>query len=270
MKEFLAAVTLLATVNLGDSFTKYGRSCKDIGCPGNQVCVMQTDPCSYYQRQGECGQFPTCQKKSGGSARTCSTYVCPPSQVCKMDGDTPKCYSDASKSGLVSYDTHAANAPIDPNGAPSAPPADGGSNVYPQIPKGETTPRPNIRPVAGGSGYQGGSIGSGYPGYPQQSGGGYPQQGGGYPQQGGYPQGGYQGYPQGGYQGYPQGGYQGYPQGGGQQYPGGYQNGYNPYQQPNPQKGSGSSITDKITDSIKQIGLFYILLSYYLARSLQL
>ncbi|KAL1497892.1 hypothetical protein ABEB36_008778 [Hypothenemus hampei] len=259
MKDFIAIFVFLSTLNLGQSYTKYGRSCKDIGCPGNQECVMQTDPCSYYQRQGECGSYPTCQRKSGSSSRTCATYVCPPSQVCKMDGNTPKCFNDASKSGHVGYDTQAASAPLDPNQAPSAPPAEhgGGSNLYPQIPKGETTPRPNVRPAeVGGQGYQGGQIGSGYPGYPQQSN-GYPQQGnygrGGYPQ-GGYPQGGYpQGY-------YPQGGYNQ----GGQQYPGGYQNGYNPYQQP-PPRNSGSSITDKISEGLKKIGLFYLLLSHYLS-----
>lgn len=105
--------------------------------------------------------------------------------------------------GHVGYDTHAASAPLDPNSDSSS--GGGGGNLYPQIPKGETTPRPNVRPIGGGAGYQGGQIGSGYPGLSQ--GGGYPQQGGGYPQQGG-------GYPQQG-GGYPQNGYAGYPQGGG-------------------------------------------------------
>lgn len=105
--------------------------------------------------------------------------------------------------GRVGYDTHAASAPLDPNSDSSS--SGGGGNLYPQIPKGETTPRPNMRPISGGAGYQGGQIGSGYPGLSQ--GGGYPQQGGGYPQQGGgYPQQG-GGYPQNGYAGYPQGGY---------------------------------------------------------------
>ncbi|CAG9767304.1 unnamed protein product [Ceutorhynchus assimilis] len=260
MRELLGLLVILAALNLGNCFTKYGRSCKDIGCPSTQECVMATDPCSYYQREGDCGSYPTCKRKSGSGTRTCSNFVCPPSQVCKMDDGTPKCVNDASKSGHVGYDTHSANAPLEP----SAPPAEGG-NLYPQIPKGETTARPNIRPVGnGGSGYQGGQIGSGYPGYPQQ-GGGYPQQNGGYPQQnGGYPQ---QngGYPQNGYQGqggYPQGGYQGYPQGGYQQYPAGY----NPYQQQYPQKSSGSSITDKIKDGLKTIGTNF--LKDYLSKAL--
>ncbi|XP_076249914.1 uncharacterized protein LOC143189116 [Rhynchophorus ferrugineus] len=260
MNSLLIFTALLTFAFEGDCYTKYGRSCKDIGCPSNQKCVMETDPCSYYQRQGECGQYPTCKKIQSGE-RTCANFVCPPSQVCQMDGGHPKCIADASKSGHVGYDTHSANSPVN-NDSPSAPPANNG-NIYPQIPHGETTPRPNVRPAyPGGSGYQGGQIGSGYPG---QSG-GYPSQSGGYPgQAGGYPQGGYQGYPQGGYQGYPQGGYN---QGGYQQYPGGYQNNYNPYQYP--QKSSGSSITDQITQGLKQIGLFYILVHYYLASTFHL
>lgn len=271
MRSLVIITTLLGFINFGESFTKYGRSCKDIGCPSNQQCVMETDPCSYYQRQGECGAYPTCKKLGSSTARTCATYVCPPSQVCKMDGDTPKCINDASKSGHVGYDTHAAAAPLDPNQAPSAPPANGGSNLYPAVPRGETTPRPNVgyQPSGGGAGYQGGRIGSGYPGYNA----GNTQQGGGYPQQGGYPQGGYQGYPQGGYAqgGYAQGGQAGYPQGG---YQGGYNpqgnqqypNGYNPYQQQYPQKSSGSSLSDKITAGIKTIGTS--LLKDYLSKAL--
>ncbi|KAJ8949775.1 hypothetical protein NQ318_019004, partial [Aromia moschata] len=129
-----------------------------------------------------------------------------------MDGNTPKCVDDHSQRGYAGYDTHNQNTLGQQDSSGSNP---SGSNLYPSIPRGETTPRPNVnyQPVSGG-GYQGGQIGSGYPGqggqsqggyrpgypggYPQQQG-GYPQQPGGYPQQtGGYPQGGYQqgGYPQ--------------------------------------------------------------------------
>ncbi|XP_060522626.1 FHA domain-containing protein FhaA isoform X2 [Cylas formicarius] len=263
MNTVFVIVVALVYVSIAECFTKYGRTCKDIGCPSNQQCVMETDPCSYYQRENECGSYPTCKRMSGNTARTCSNFVCPPSQTCKMDGDTPKCVGDHSKS-FVRYDTQNANAPLDSSSgtgdhAPSAP--SGGGNLYPAIPKGETTPRPNVhRPVSGG-GYQGGQIGSGYPGYGGQAAGGYPQQGG-YPQ-GGYPQGGYNGYPQGGYQGYPQGGYQ-------QQYPGyngGYQQqgAYNPYyNQARPQNSGSPSITDKITQSLKTIALIYAQLYYFL------
>ena len=44
--------------------------------------------------------------------------------------------------GHVGYDTQAAAG--DPHNAPNAPPVNSGGNLYPTIPKGETTPRPNI------------------------------------------------------------------------------------------------------------------------------
>lgn len=116
--------------------------------------------------------------------------------------------------GHIGYDTQNQNN-LASGGASS------GGNVYPSLPKGDTTPRPNVyQPAVGGSGYQGGAIGSGYPGsgnrantaqaggYPQQAG-GYPQQTGGYPQYPGYTQGGSRnGYPQQGYYPGSQGGYQ--------------------------------------------------------------
>ncbi|XP_072381331.1 uncharacterized protein [Diabrotica undecimpunctata] len=231
----------LGYFSIGYCYTKYGRSCKDIGCPSSQECVMATDPCSYYHRQGECGSYPTCQRVSSGP-RTCATYVCPPTKVCKMDGDTPKCVDDVGKVGHVGYETSGNTNYLSQNGNNGH-----NGNLYPNLPRGETTPRSNVnRPVSSGgyqggqvgsgypggqvgsgypggqvgsgypggqvgSGYPGGQVGSGYPGYtpqgsyPRQ---GYPQQG--YPQQGNYPQGYPQGYPQ---QGYPQSGYpQGYPQ----------------------------------------------------------
>lgn len=132
-------------------------------------------------------------------------------------------------------------------------------NVYPVLPKGETTPRPNINyQPAGGSGYQGGAIGSGYPGqggnkaYPGQSG-GYPQQPGGYPQQpGGYPQqpGGYPQQPG----GYPQ-------QGTGYRQPSGYYPGYQGgYQQGKSFDKKLKMFNDKLLHrlpSIVQFNLFF-------------
>uniref|UniRef100_A0A6P7F4F0 Uncharacterized protein LOC114325814 isoform X2 n=1 Tax=Diabrotica virgifera virgifera TaxID=50390 RepID=A0A6P7F4F0_DIAVI len=247
----------LGYFSIGYCYTKYGRTCKDIGCPSTQECVMATDPCSYYHRQGECGSYPTCQRVSN-APRTCSTYVCPPTKVCRMDGDTPKCFDDVGKVGHVGYETSGNTNHLSQSGH--------NGNLYPNLPKGETTPRPNInRPVSSG-GYQGGQVGSGYPGgqvnsgypggqvgsgYPGgQVGSGYPggQVGSGYPgytQQGGYPR---QGYPQ---QGYPQ---QGYPQQGNQRQTG-YQQ-YGGYPQTN-KPSSGTSISDKITSGLKSIGGFF-------------
>ncbi|XP_056640888.1 TATA-binding protein-associated factor 2N isoform X2 [Diorhabda sublineata] len=259
------------------SFTKYGRNCQDIGCPSTQECVMKTDPCSFYSRQGECGSYPTCERKAN-AIRTCKTHVCPPTQVCQMDGDTPKCVENANKAGHVGYATSGNTNYLSQNSNSN------GGNLYPHIPKSETTPRPNInRPVNSGgyqggrigsgypggqvgSGYPGGQVGSGYPGgqvgsgYPGgQMGSGYPggQVGSGYPQQVNYPR---QAYPQ--QSGYPQQrNYPGYTQGaptqnGYQQY-GGYPQQNYAQNQKSYSQSSGSSVSDKITNGLKSIGGFF-------------
>ncbi|VVC95555.1 unnamed protein product [Leptidea sinapis] len=56
----LMALTVLCAV---DGFSKYGRTCKDIGCLRNEVCVLAEDPCSY-GHSSNCGTYPTCKKKS--------------------------------------------------------------------------------------------------------------------------------------------------------------------------------------------------------------
>ncbi|XP_050092267.1 uncharacterized protein LOC126575560 [Anopheles aquasalis] len=49
-------------------YTKYGRTCSDIGCLSSQVCVMAYESCSIGQREGnDCGRFPTCKKNTDPS-----------------------------------------------------------------------------------------------------------------------------------------------------------------------------------------------------------
>ncbi|GAB0094452.1 hypothetical protein DMENIID0001_097580 [Sergentomyia squamirostris] len=65
----LILLQLFAAIN-AIPFTKYGRSCSDIGCLSSEVCVMAYDSCNYNQRENkECGRYPTC-KKSGSSGST--------------------------------------------------------------------------------------------------------------------------------------------------------------------------------------------------------
>lgn len=137
--------------------------------------------------------------------------------------------------GRVGYDTselkNSANQPS-------------GGSIYPTLPRGETTERPNIGyqgPI--GPGYQGGQIGSGYPGQARPN---YPQQP--YPQQG---YSGYNGYnPQSGYQGYPQqGGYPNYNYN--QRYPNNYPGGYSRYP---PQNSGSGSFVDSLTGALKKYG----------------
>ncbi|XP_060661683.1 uncharacterized protein LOC132795160 isoform X5 [Drosophila nasuta] len=62
----LAALLQLSQV---DAYSKYGRGCGDIGCLPNEECVITSDSCSYNQRDGkDCGSYPTCKRKSGGSS----------------------------------------------------------------------------------------------------------------------------------------------------------------------------------------------------------
>jgi len=251
---------LVLSIGIVNGYSKYGRSCNDINCLTNEACVMAEDPCR--SRDEPCGMYPTCQKMSSG--HSCSSFVCPPGQSCRMDGSNPKCVA-----GTTGTQTHS---------QPSAP-------IYPNLPSnGQTTTRPPMYRPAGGypnGGYQGGSIGSGYPGQP---GNGRPDDGrGSYPGYGGYP--GYSnnnngGVNQPGYPGYP--GQPGYPSSGGNpsngRYPSNYPNNYpynnpsggqNPYNQ-NPysnqnnygHKPSSASnpIYDTIKDTLKNIGLFCILL----------
>lgn len=110
-----------------------------------------------------------------------------------------------------------------------------------------------------GPGYQGGAVGSGYPGVSKS---GYSTPRPGYPSGSGYPgQTAYGGASQGGYPyGYPgqvNSGYPGtYPQSGRSGYPGAYPSaGYqNPYGQPTYRYNSGNSFTDKLTDQLKALG----------------
>lgn len=44
---------------------EYGRTCKDIGCQRDQICVIAEDPCSIYRRDN-CGSYPTCVKARAG------------------------------------------------------------------------------------------------------------------------------------------------------------------------------------------------------------
>lgn len=261
MKTLISILLLAIAVRLGNGFSKYGRTCKDIGCLSNEQCTMAEDPCSYYNRD-ECGMYPTCQKVSSAAA-TCATFVCPPTKTCRMDGSTPKCVDDDRAS---SSNTFSNNNPL---------PSDGNGNgngyhppppIYPQIPGQTTTRAPAYRPNGGypssGGGYQGGQIGSGYPGS-----GGYPAQNGGYPNYPGYPSNG--GYPSGGSGGYPagypsQGGSgsrypsSGYPSSsGGSGYPSYNSGGYGGYNynskvnQNNPYGSGGVTTSNPLLDGLK-------------------
>lgn len=294
MKRLFVITVLVIVFSLGDAFSKYGRSCQDIGCLSNEICVLKEKPCTLHTRNDECGTYPSCEKKVGGGARTCENYVCPPSQICKVDKGMPKCFENPASTGMRENKRPVeAYNPISPNAEdmPSAPvfpsnpntnyphsnypqqpnnpnyPQYPNSGMYPQLPSAgkQTTQRPNVyqsghqsgHQYPSGGGYVGGQVGSGYPGYPQQ--GNVLKQAGGYPVQGG-------GYPVqgGGYPGQPYPGQGGYNTNPNARYPqqGGYpsQGNYYPGSTGNNQYGhkqtpsNSNPLFDKITNTLKTLG----------------
>uniref|UniRef100_A0A2M4BY34 Putative secreted protein n=1 Tax=Anopheles marajoara TaxID=58244 RepID=A0A2M4BY34_9DIPT len=81
-------------------YTKYGRTCSDIGCLSSQVCVMAYESCSIGQREGnDCGRYPTCKKNtdpsvSGGPSGVLSLNPAP--ENTKVVGSGGKDSSSAS------------------------------------------------------------------------------------------------------------------------------------------------------------------------------
>jgi hypothetical protein len=82
-------LAILFTATNAVPYSKYGRTCKDIGCRSDEVCVMAEDPCSGY-RQDSCGRYPTCQRTSNGG-ESCTTKICPSGQYCKTENGRPTC-----------------------------------------------------------------------------------------------------------------------------------------------------------------------------------
>uniref|UniRef100_A0A1Y1MF18 Follistatin-like domain-containing protein n=1 Tax=Photinus pyralis TaxID=7054 RepID=A0A1Y1MF18_PHOPY len=176
MTRLLTISILVVVVTLADAYSKYGRTCQDIGCLSNEVCVLKEKTCTTYNRD-ECGTYPTCEKMSNVVA-SCEKYVCPPSQICKMDGSRPRCYDNPAvstnrehKRPVESYQ------PISPDSEnmPNAP-------VFPSNPNSHYPSNPNYpqQPAINPHYPQQPAINPNYPQQPGQ----YP----GYPNSGVYPQ----------------------------------------------------------------------------------
>ncbi|XP_015117474.1 prisilkin-39 isoform X2 [Diachasma alloeum] len=230
----LWGLLLSSSIVNGVPYSKYGRSCKDIGCRTNEVCVMAEDPCTFGKR--DCGYYPTCTKSGDAGLLSCTSMICPSGQYCKtVDGratcvntnsnledegvhkDMTRRQSAGSSSGYPAgsgYPSSGGDTPV-----PSAP-VESSAGGYPL---GSGKPSSSGYPASGSSGYP---AGAGYPsssssGYPAAS--GYPSSGSsGYPAGSGYPSSGRSGYPAG--SGYPSSGSSGYPVGSG--YPSSGSSGY--------------------------------------------
>ncbi|XP_043492268.1 uncharacterized protein DDB_G0283357-like [Polistes fuscatus] len=245
----LTALLVIVAIPDVSSYSKYGRTCKDIGCRNDEVCVIAEDPCTSYS--DKCGSYPTCKKTSNNEG-SCSSIICDKNEYCRTENDIPKCVSKISSNGFQSAgvdivngqqvsnsDTNKhtnTNSNTNPYANANAPPAPAdpvpGGTGYHQVNTGTNIGYPSYPSNVGSS-----NNNNGYPPYPSTNQGnhprtdnlGYPpyptmnrmpQPGQGYPGQGYPPYPGQSGYPQAGYpqQQYPNG--QRYPVG---QYPG-YQN----------------------------------------------
>lgn len=88
---------LFLCLSIADGYSKYGRSCSDIGCRSNEECVMAEDPCPLYRSSStECGKYPKCSVKNGGGA-SCRTTQCPLGKYCKTVDGQPTCVDTSSQ-----------------------------------------------------------------------------------------------------------------------------------------------------------------------------
>uniref|UniRef100_A0ABD2W5V1 Uncharacterized protein n=1 Tax=Trichogramma kaykai TaxID=54128 RepID=A0ABD2W5V1_9HYME len=190
-------VALLTLLVLADAvpYSKYGRSCRDIGCRSDEVCVMAEDPCGSYTQRDSCGRYPTCQRSNSGG-ESCTTKLCPSGTYCKTENGRPTCVNTTPGlgDGMFSENENTENKDMNRREEESQKPIESGSNsgypggiIYPD----QTSSKPPSasypdypKSPSSGVGYpelpkpSAPSAGSGYPDYPKPS---APSAGSGYP-----------------------------------------------------------------------------------------
>ncbi|XP_046735648.1 adhesive plaque matrix protein-like isoform X4 [Diprion similis] len=193
LRRTLCGVAVLLITSLVDAapYNKYGRSCKDIGCRSNEVCVMERKDCGTYESEGDtCGRYPTC-KRSSSTTESCTSLVCPAGQYCRSENGIPTCVSTLAGQGYDSAGVSIVNGQpsqtnnrhdpppvVSPNANPSYPQNPySNANAPPIPPPGQNYPvnsatnlgyppdPPSNRPASGS-----GSTNLGYPAYPSNSG----------------------------------------------------------------------------------------------------
>ncbi|XP_058797767.1 calcium-binding protein P-like isoform X1 [Phymastichus coffea] len=193
MKTMNVAVVLAIVLAAASAapYSKFGRSCQDIGCRSDEKCIMAEEPCSYGHQRDQCGRYPTCQRINSGG-ESCTTKICSSGQYCRTENGRPTCVNtNAGLAEDVSKRQEETQPSNDPK--PSAPLPD--SNGYPET---KSTPRP----AANYPNYPSASN-SGYPAYPDSHKPSSPSQDHyGYPAQS-RPVGSYPGYPSSAASGYP-------------------------------------------------------------------
>ncbi|KAG7210175.1 hypothetical protein KM043_011734 [Ampulex compressa] len=96
----LGAFLLITTIPDAASYSKYGRSCKDIRCLSDQVCVMTEDACQS-DLDTQCGRYPTC-KKANTNEVSCASIVCGTNEYCKTVNGAATCVSKLNAPGKFS------------------------------------------------------------------------------------------------------------------------------------------------------------------------
>ncbi|XP_059617624.1 loricrin isoform X1 [Phlebotomus argentipes] len=182
----ISSLALLALFSSVSSlpYSKYGRSCSDIGCLSSEVCVMAVDSCSYGQRENkECGRYPTCRKSgaAGSSTGPATSHSSAPSNT--PENTYPALPSapaaPAPEPPRPSYPTSSGGSSYPYGGGSSYPSSSGGGGFGNVNPGGYVPPG-----YGGGSSYSGGGSsfgggGSSYGGGGSSYGGGGSSYGGG-------------------------------------------------------------------------------------------
>ncbi|XP_058797769.1 uncharacterized protein LOC131667993 isoform X3 [Phymastichus coffea] len=92
MKTMNVAVVLAIVLAAASAapYSKFGRSCQDIGCRSDEKCIMAEEPCSYGHQRDQCGRYPTCQRINSGG-ESCTTKICSSGQYCRTENGRPTC-----------------------------------------------------------------------------------------------------------------------------------------------------------------------------------
>lgn len=153
---------LLFTLALPLPYTKYGRTCSDIGCLSSQVCVMAYESCSLGQREGnDCGRYPTCKKNTDPSVS-----AGPSAGVSNVFNNGPSAPAGRPGNGGGGDDDVLGTLGLNPNNpygqrptsAPARPPSSG-PGLYPSLPS-DNNPGNRYGGNGGGGSYNGGGGGS--------------------------------------------------------------------------------------------------------------
>jgi len=148
-------ILFLGIILSANAYSKYGRSCKDIGCLPSEVCAMAYDSCSYSQRDGkDCGNYPTC-KKSGNVGSSPGASLNPAPDNTRISHQSPSNYPPGppiDPNNIFGNPNRNANPPPQWGNVPIFPNPTSHSvhpqPAYPQMPQYYPPQNPNYNPYA--------------------------------------------------------------------------------------------------------------------------